>query len=258
MSFFRKLFENVKKDGISQKQFYFGLIFLLLLPILGKWETIVSGELVTVQSIGVVNKERYKSWSFAMQKKYTKWQYTSENGQKYTFEGVRNEIHRRGKKAFAFFNPKSPESSFIISFMGITADTNGMITLWLIIIWISLFFVHGQSDYEKAQLLLLREWRDKALALVSIIFVLTFLTAVPIWLVIEFGWQSLIMFAIIILVISPQIKNTLEYLIFSEAELKQKEVHKRKKKRKEALELMIELRRRKALKEKNYKGNLDS
>lgn len=251
MAFFSKLISNPKKAGLNKTQFYFGLAFLILLPVFGKWKTISIGNIVTVESVGIVNKEIYKiSGIYGAEKKYTKWLFTSNNGHEITFFGVRNDIYKKGKKQTAFLNSESPEDSFIISLTGIYRNTNGIITLILLILWISLFFVHGQSKNEITKLLLIKSWIEKLLALAAIVFILFFLTVIPLSLVIFYGWGSLIMYFLILLLISPLIKPTFDFLFYSEEQLRNKAIDKRNKKKNEALEINKEIMRRKNLKEK--------
>ncbi len=75
-----------------------------------------------------------------------------------------------------------------------------------------------------------------------------YILVLPVWLWFTIGWEGVIGFLIITLIIFYQLKETVEYLIFSEEQLKKREMLKLEKKRVETRKLNAEIARRRKLK----------
>lgn len=239
-------FTNLIKKGITRTQFYLGLLFLFLAPILNKIPNVLVGEKSEVTAVRIIDKNRGHRplrRIYRLENKYTLWQYKSK-GVTVIFEGARGDLHKTGQKTTAYVNIENPEKSFTIHWLSIYNNVNGGIVLGLIIFWISLFFVYGHSEKEWLQVRLIKKWYLKLLALLAVMFVIGFLVVIPTWAVLTFGWYGLIGFAFLTLMISPQLKSIYEFFLYSEEQLKERALKKQAKRAADARELNAEIARR--------------
>tara|TARA_B110000211_G_C14083185_1_gene555512 strand:+ start:1247 stop:2005 length:759 start_codon:yes stop_codon:yes gene_type:complete len=251
MNKIKDLISNPYKNGINTIQFYFGLLLLLTLPILGKIVPLIEGEIITVTAIGKVSHERYSSSIFYnVANKYTLWEAQLQDGRKIQFEGSRNSIYEKGETQTALFNFNNIGNSFIISISGFYNNSDSTISLILIVLWISTFFVYGQSDKAYIRVKQITEWYLKILAVFAIVFLFIFPIGIPIWLYLTVGGGAVFAYAFVLLIISPQLKASFEYLFYTDEYTKKRAIEKHKKKRAEAQEIHTEIARRKKLKSK--------
>ena len=181
-------------------------------------------------------------------KKYTVWEGVNDAGDRVTFEGSRNVIYDRGDTAIGIVDNDNLENSFILSFAGFYNNFNSAIVLILTTIWLSLFFIYGHSEKAWLRVRNITKWYFKLMAFLSVVFLFWYVLVLPIWLSLTLGWEGVIGFLIITLIIFSQLKETVEYLIFSEEQLKKREMLKLEKKRAETRELNTEIARRRKLK----------
>jgi cytoskeletal protein RodZ len=66
----------------------------------------------------------------------------------------------------------------------------------------------------------------------------------PIWLGVTQGWPGIVLFLILLFFVSFQIRETIEYLVFSEEELKARFLKRSIKKREEVREVNAEIFKR--------------
>ena len=165
-----------------------------------------------------------------------------------TFEGSRNVIYKKGDITLGIVDNENFENSFILSFSGFYNNFDSAVALILITIWLSLFFIYGHSDKAWSRLRSIKKWYFKLMAFLCVVFLFWYILVLPVWLSLTIGWEGVIGFLIITLIIFSQLKETVEYLIFSDEQLKKREMLKLEKKRVETRELNAEIARRRKLK----------
>jgi hypothetical protein len=246
-----RIFKDPRKGGITVSQFYLGLVLLILAPFLGRVSLLLTGEKLKVEMVSIANHGNKAIRSYGLMdipKKYTVWEGVNYAGDRVTFEGSRNVIYQRGDIEAGIVDNDNPENSFILSFAGFYNNFNSAIALILITLWLSLFFIYGHSEKAWLRIRNIKKWYLKLMAFLSIVFLFWYVLVLPIWLGLTLGWEGVIGFLIITLIIFSQLKETIEYLIFSEEQLKKREMLKLEKKRAETKELNAEIARRRKLK----------
>ena len=242
MSWIKKIFKDPRENGLNKLQFYFGLVLLLFAPIMSKLPTIILGEKVDAKAVNIVNKKLYTLTY--LENKYTTWEAELSNGEIVQFEGTSNVVVVRGEVRTAFVNENNIEDGFIFSFAGFYNNFNSVVTILLMILWLSIFFVFGESDKAWLRVRTIKKWYLKVGAVVCVMFLFWYILILPVWLVFEVGWGGLFGYLLISLIISFQLKETIEYLIFSEDRLKEREQRKIEKRSRETKELNAEIMRR--------------
>jgi len=253
MTFLRELLMNPRLNGINRVHFYFGLVLIFSAPFLGKVPLIFFGEKLEVKAVRIVSHESVNIGSglfLDLPKKYTLWEGELRNKQIVLFEGSRNMIYLRGECKTAYVDQNNLDKSFIVSFAGIYNNENSTISICMLTIWIALFLVYGDSGKEWLKLRKIQKWYMKILAFLSVVFLFWFLVIFPIWLCIKVGWPGIILFLILLFFVSFQIRETIEYLVFSEEELKARFIKRSIKKRKEVREVNAEIFKRRKRKNK--------
>tara|TARA_B100000674_G_C37668212_1_gene835758 strand:+ start:69 stop:824 length:756 start_codon:yes stop_codon:yes gene_type:complete len=250
MNFPKKVFVDPRKEGITVPQFYLVLILLILAPFLGKIPSLITGEKITVKMISIANHEnKVIRWPIMnIPKKYSVWEGVNNAGDRVTFEGSRNVIYKKGDITLGIVDNENFENSFIISFSGFYNNFDSAVALILITIWLSLFFIYGHSDKAWSRLRSIKKWYFKLMDFLCVVFLFWYILVLPVWLSLTIGWEGVIGFLIITLIIFSQLKETVEYLIFSDEQLKKREMLKLEKKRVETRELNAEIARRRKLK----------
>ena len=227
---------------MNKPQFYFGLVLILIAPALSKVPTIFLSEKLEVKAVRIVYKKRHENTDSP--DKFTIWKAKLSNGNVVEFEGTRNVVHGSGTVRTAFVNERNTEDSFIYSFAGFYNNFNTIIALVLLVLWLSMFFVFCETDKTWLRVRTIKKWYFKICAVLSIMFLFWYVLILPIWLVFEIGWGALFGYLIISLIILSQLKETIEFLIFSEDKLKERERIKIEKRKKEAREFKAEIMRR--------------
>ena len=247
MTLLRKLLVNPRLNGMNRVHFYFGLVLIFSAPFLGKIPIIVFGEKLEVKAVRIVSHESVNmgpSLFLSLPKKYTLWEGKLSNKQIVLFEGSRNVLHLRGEVKTAYVNQNNLDKSFIISFAGIYNNENSTISICILTIWVALFLVYGDSGKEWLKLREIQKWYMKILAFLSVVFLFWFLVVFPIWLGVTQGWPGIVLFLILLFFVSFQIRETIEYLVFSEEELKARFLKRSIKKREEVREVNAEIFKR--------------